>query len=96
MSETVVILVNGEVLANGQGSTIASQRQNAQQLADGLAPLLASDVKVAILHGNKPQVGFVLFRSECVGLHAVAGNHERATSTATSAAGDVCADPNAG
>jgi carbamate kinase len=64
MSETVVILVNGEVLANGHGSTIASQRQNAQQLADGLAPLLASNFKVAILHGNKPQVGFVLFRSE--------------------------------
>ena len=64
MSETVVILVNGEVLANGHGSTITHQRQNAQQLADGLAPLLASNAKVVILHGNKPQVGFVLFRSE--------------------------------
>lgn len=64
MSRTAVVLVNGEVLANGHGSTIANQRQNAQQLAKGLAPLLASDVHVAILHGNKPQVGFVLFRSE--------------------------------
>lgn len=64
MSKTAVVLVNGEVLANGHGSTIGNQRQNAQQLAQGLAPLLASNIHVAILHGNKPQVGFVLFRSE--------------------------------
>ncbi len=64
MSGTVVVLVNGEVLANGQGSTISNQRANAMMLAEGLLPLFASDTRVVVLHGNKPQVGFVLFRSE--------------------------------
>ncbi len=64
MSGTVVVLVNGEVLANGQGSKISDQRLNAKALAENLAPIFSSDLKVAILHGNKPQVGFVLFRSE--------------------------------
>jgi carbamate kinase len=73
MSGTVIVLVNGEVLANGHGSTIADQRRNAQTLAEGLAPLLTSNLRVAVLHGNKPQVGFVLFRSELAShvLHAV-------------------------
>jgi carbamate kinase len=64
MSETIVVLVNGEVLADGGGPTIPDQRENANRLASGLMSLLMSDVKVAILHGNKPQVGFVLLRSE--------------------------------
>jgi len=64
MSGTVLVLVDGQVLADGHGSTIADQHRNAESLADGLSPVLASDLRVAILHGNKPQVGFVLFRSE--------------------------------
>ena len=64
MSETIVVLVNGEVLADGGGPSIAYQRENANHLASGLMSLLLSDLKVVILHGNKPQVGFVLLRSE--------------------------------
>jgi carbamate kinase len=64
MSGTVVVLVHGEVLANEQGSRIFDQRKNSMKLAEGLLPLLASDVNVIVLHGNKPQIGFVLFRSE--------------------------------
>ena len=64
MSDTVVVLVNGEVLANGKGSRIADQRSNANQLAESLLPLFESDLRIVIMHGNKPQVGFVLFRSE--------------------------------
>ena len=64
MSETIVVLVNGEVLADGGGPGIPYQRENANQLASGLMSLLMSDLKVVILHGNKPQVGFVLLRSE--------------------------------
>ena len=73
MSGTVVVLVNGEVLAKGQGSKISDQRLNAKMLSEGLYPLLASDLKLAVLHGNKPQVGFVLFRSELAShvLHAI-------------------------
>lgn len=64
MSNTVVVLVNGEVLADGQGSSIPSQRVNAMNFAEALRPIFASSLNVAVLHGNKPQVGFVLFRSE--------------------------------
>ncbi len=70
MDKTVVVLVSGETLADGHGSTIKEQRLNAQTLAEGLYPILKSEVKLAILHGNKPQVGFVLFRSE-VASHAL-------------------------
>lgn len=73
MSGTVVALVSGEALANGHGPTIADQKLNARELAEGLSPLLIPEIKLAVLHGNKPQVGFVLFRSEVAGhaLHTV-------------------------
>lgn len=64
MTGTVVVMVTGSVLANGQGSQISDQRRNAQALAEGLTRLLLSGRKAIVLHGNKPQVGFVLFRSE--------------------------------
>lgn len=64
MKKSVAILVNGEVLADRHDSTIASQRNSARLLARGLVPILTSDMGVLILHGNKPQVGFVLQRSE--------------------------------
>jgi len=64
MEATVVVLVNGEVLANGQGSRISDQRANAATLANSLLPIFTNDLQVMVLHGNKPQVGFVLFRSE--------------------------------
>lgn len=73
MSGTVVALVSGEALANGHGPTISDQKLNAKELADGLSPLLTPEIKLAVLHGNKPQVGFVLFRSEVAShaLHAI-------------------------
>ena len=64
MSETVVILVNGEVLAGTVKSTIEEQKNNAYLLADSLLPILKSDLNIVLMHGNKPQVGYVLFRSE--------------------------------
>ena len=64
MSETIVILVDGEVLAGIRESTIEEQKDCAGVFAEGLLPILTSDLKIAILHGNKPQVGYVLFRSE--------------------------------
>ena len=73
MSGTVVALISGEALANGHGPTISDQKLNAKELADGLSPLLTPEIKLAVLHGNKPQVGFVLFRSEVAShaLHAI-------------------------
>jgi carbamate kinase len=57
--DTLVILVNGEVLADGRGSAINYKRYNAIDLAESLLPLFASNLKIAVLHGNKPQIGFV-------------------------------------
>ncbi|OGO34341.1 MAG: hypothetical protein A2W35_19525 [Chloroflexi bacterium RBG_16_57_11] len=73
MSGTVVALISGEALANGHGPTISDQKLNAKELADGLSPILTPEIKLAVLHGNKPQVGFVLFRSEVAShaLHAI-------------------------
>lgn len=73
MSGTVVTLISGEALANGSGSTISDQKSSAQEFADSLAPLLGPEIKLVVLHGNKPQVGFVLYRSEVAGhaLHTV-------------------------
>jgi len=70
MKGTVVTLVSGEALADGHGSTIIDQRKNAKELADGLTSVLQANVNLSVLHGNKPQVGFVLFRSE-VASHAL-------------------------
>ena len=70
MSGTVVALVSGEALADGRGPAISDQKVNARELAAGLSSLLPPDIKLAVLHGNKPQVGFVLFRSE-VASHAL-------------------------
>jgi carbamate kinase len=64
MNGTIVVLVSGEALAGGNGSTFKEQRLNAKAFAEGLYPILQSGTKLAVLHGNKPQVGFVLFRSE--------------------------------
>ncbi len=71
--DTVVILVHGEVLAGEHNSTIPDQRRNAGMLAECLLPILRSNLRVAVLHGNKPQVGFVLFRAELAShiLHSI-------------------------
>jgi carbamate kinase len=73
MNKAVVILVNGEVLSDKLISTIDDQRERAHQLAENLLPILKSDLQVTILHGNKPQVGYVLYRSELAShvLHAI-------------------------
>jgi carbamate kinase len=64
MNETIVILVNGEVLADSYKSAIADQKSSIALLADGLLPIFTSNLNIALMHGNKPQVGYVLFRSE--------------------------------
>ena len=73
MCETIVILVSGEVLANGHDPSIENQRENARAVAEGLAPIFSSSMQVILLHGNKPQVGFVLLRSEVAShvLHSI-------------------------
>jgi carbamate kinase len=64
MSDGIVILVNGEVLASSRESEITEQKNKADLLAEALSPIFASDLRIVVMHGNKPQVGYVLFRSE--------------------------------
>lgn len=64
MSETIVILVNGEALENMDSPGISTQKEYIQRFAEGLSPLLGSNKNLFIMHGNKPQVGFVLYRGE--------------------------------
>ena len=64
MSDGIVILVNGEVLAGSHKSEITEQKSKARLLAEGLLPILSSELHIVVMHGNKPQVGYVLFRSE--------------------------------
>lgn len=65
MSETIVILVNGEALENMDSpGGIGTQKEYVQKFAEGLSPLLATSKNLFIMHGNKPQVGFVLYRGE--------------------------------
>ncbi len=73
MKKAIVVLVNGEVLSDKFSSTIDSQRDKAHELAKCLLPIFKSNLQAAILHGNKPQVGFVLYRSELAShlLHSV-------------------------
>ena len=73
MHEPILVLVNGEALADGHGSNISSQRKNARALAEGLSPILNSNHPTLVMHGNKPQVGFVLFRAELAShiLHSI-------------------------
>ncbi|MDX9863945.1 MAG: hypothetical protein RBT34_03980 [Anaerolineaceae bacterium] len=64
MREKLVISIGGEVLASNQGFTIGDQKQKACELANALVQILSSELDIVILHGNKPQIGYVLFRAE--------------------------------
>ncbi|MDX6513663.1 MAG: carbamate kinase [Gaiellaceae bacterium] len=61
---TTVIALGGNALARpGERGTAAEQLANLREACAHLAPLLADD-RVAVTHGNGPQVGNVLLRQE--------------------------------
>jgi carbamate kinase len=65
MSRTAVVAIGGNSLIKaGQFGTIAEQFANARETADNLAELVSAGWHMAIVHGNGPQVGFILRRSE--------------------------------
>lgn len=71
MERTAVIAVGGNALIlDGQQGTIAEQFGNARTLASEIAALVADGWRVVLTHGNGPQVGFILLRSELVGASA--------------------------
>jgi len=70
MTKTAVIAIGGNSLIKfGQLGTIAEQFGNARETAEQLAELVGEGWRVAVTHGNGPQVGFILRRSEAVPPH---------------------------
>jgi carbamate kinase len=62
-----VIAIGGNALIlDGQRGSIAEQSANAEETARHIAKLVASGWGVVVTHGNGPQVGFILLRSELV------------------------------
>jgi len=68
MERSAVIAIGGNALIrDGQRGTIAEQFENAVETAGHIASLVADGWRVVVTHGNGPQVGFILLRSELVG-----------------------------
>lgn len=62
-----VVAIGGNALIHdGQQGTIAEQYDNARETAQHIAALVAAGWGVVVTHGNGPQVGFILLRSELV------------------------------
>ncbi|MEX1171947.1 MAG: carbamate kinase [Chloroflexota bacterium] len=67
MDRRAVVAIGGNALIlDGQRGTIAEQYENASQTARHIASLVAAGWGVVVTHGNGPQVGFILLRSELV------------------------------
>jgi carbamate kinase len=64
---SAVIAIGGNALiADGQQGTIVEQFGNAREAACEVATLVQAGWHLVVTHGNGPQVGFILLRSEMV------------------------------
>src|SRR5712692_1865875 len=62
-----VIAIGGNALiAEGEQGTIDEQFENARAAAREVTTLVEAGWRVVVTHGNGPQVGFILLRSEMV------------------------------
>ena len=60
-----VIAIGGNSLVRAsQRGTVAEQKENLQSTCEGIAAMLKDGYSVAVTHGNGPQVGAALLRSE--------------------------------
>ncbi len=67
MDRRAVIAIGGNALIrDGQQGSIAEQYDNASETARHIAALVGAGWGVVVTHGNGPQVGFILLRSELV------------------------------
>lgn len=67
MDRRAVVAIGGNALIrDGQRGTIAEQYDNASETARHIAALVAAGWGIVVTHGNGPQVGFILLRSELV------------------------------
>jgi carbamate kinase len=66
-AKSVLIAIGGNsLIRDGQRGTIAEQFENSRTTARQIGALVAAGWRVVITHGNGPQVGFILLRSELV------------------------------
>lgn len=63
----VVAIGGNALILDGQQGTIAEQYGNAVEMAGHIATLVKEGWGIVLTHGNGPQVGFILLRSELVG-----------------------------
>ena len=63
----VVAIGGNALILDGQRGTIDEQYGNAVEMARHIASLVAAGWGIVLTHGNGPQVGFILLRSELVG-----------------------------
>jgi carbamate kinase len=62
---TAVVAIGGNSLVRaGERGTVEEQRRNLQSTCEGIAAVLAAGYQVVVTHGNGPQVGDALLRSE--------------------------------
>src|SRR5574338_1062998 len=65
MPKTAVIAIGGNSLIRaGEKGLIEEQRVNARHTAEAIVALLDDGYSIALTHGNGPQVGAALLRSE--------------------------------
>jgi len=63
--KTILLAVGGNSLIRaGEKGTIAEQRANAQRTAAQIVGLIRAGYRIVLTHGNGPQVGAALLRSE--------------------------------
>lgn len=64
-SKAVLIAIGGNsLIRDGQRGTIAEQFENSRATARQIGALVSAGWRVVVTHGNGPQVGFILLRSE--------------------------------
>jgi carbamate kinase len=65
MSKTIVIAIGGNsLITDSKHVTVPAQYEAAFQTAKNMSSLIVSKHRLAIVHGNGPQVGFILRRAE--------------------------------
>ncbi|MCX6626248.1 MAG: biotin/lipoyl-binding protein, partial [Candidatus Solibacter sp.] len=65
MPETLVIALGGNAITRpGEPGTIPQQFEHTAETLGHLVPLFQSDARIVITHGNGPQIGNILIRSE--------------------------------
>ncbi len=65
MTETLVIALGGNAITRpGERGTIPQQFAHTAETLEHLVPLFRSDRRIVVTHGNGPQIGNILIRSE--------------------------------